>query len=172
MKALSDKAKVEQLTDTLADLLRPSDEENRATELSLWKVWAYHCYRCNYLWFPKDYDYGLDNPILNMTPPTSCARCKSKYWNKIPQRRTKNYDNMLALPRIVALSLKYFLDRFGSPEEFQKVYREFMARNPYIKDNVEFDEAFRKEFDTPDRIIISRNVRDIIDSAVEIRRNN
>ena len=52
------------------------------------------------MWFPKDYevitfegkDEIIDNGILNREPPKSCARCKSKYWNEDPIRKTKYYD--------------------------------------------------------------------------------
>jgi len=56
--------------------------------LGLYAVLAYHCKRCNYLWFPRDYEISEKN-IIEITPPKSCARCKSKYWNKIPQRKIK-----------------------------------------------------------------------------------
>jgi hypothetical protein len=57
-----------------------------AVELGLIPIWAYHCYRCNYTWLPKNFDarcaqYDNDNEELFFRkPPKSCARCKSKYW--------------------------------------------------------------------------------------------
>ena len=57
-------------------------------DLGLYAVLAYHCKRCNYLWFPRDYEISEKN-IIEITPPKSCARCKSKYWNKKPQRKIK-----------------------------------------------------------------------------------
>ena len=68
---------------------------------SIVAAWCYYCKRCNYIWFPKDHSgyqtYSgkneiIDNGILNRDPPKSCARCKSKYWNKDPIRKTKYYD--------------------------------------------------------------------------------
>lgn len=67
---------------------------------SLVVAWCYYCKRCNYIWFPKDHsgyqtfgkDEIVDNGILKKEPPKSCARCKSKYWNKDPIRKTKYYD--------------------------------------------------------------------------------
>jgi len=56
--------------------------------LGLKAVLAYHCIRCQYLWFPRDYDI-VEKNIIQITPPKSCARCKSKYWNKKPQRKIK-----------------------------------------------------------------------------------
>jgi hypothetical protein len=76
---------------------------NKAADLGLWETWAYHCIRCNYLWFPKDFDFRGDDKIFDMEPPKACARCKSKYWNKIPQRETKNSDEMLSLARLRAI---------------------------------------------------------------------
>jgi hypothetical protein len=32
--------------------------ENLAGELGLVNIWAYHCYRCNYTWLPRDFDLG------------------------------------------------------------------------------------------------------------------
>ena len=60
----------------------------------LFITYAYHCNRCNYAWFPKDFDAifssvtsgGLN--LIRQTPPKSCARCKSKYWNSPPKRKT------------------------------------------------------------------------------------
>lgn len=57
-------------------------------ELGLKAVLAYHCRRCQYLWFPRDYEI-VEKNIIEITPPKSCARCKSKYWNKKPQRKIK-----------------------------------------------------------------------------------
>jgi hypothetical protein len=54
--------------------------------LSLEETLAYHCKRCNYLWLPKDYDFEHDD-IMEMKPPKSCARCKSKYWRDERVRR-------------------------------------------------------------------------------------
>ena len=58
-------------------------------ERGLMLVQAYHCIRCNYLWFPRDYDPAYHD-IKNMEPPKACARCKSKYWRRIPYREIKH----------------------------------------------------------------------------------
>ena len=58
-------------------------------KLGLLAVLAYHCMRCNYLWFPKDYDYA-EKLITKIPLPKSCARCKSKYWNIEPRRKIKH----------------------------------------------------------------------------------
>lgn len=58
-------------------------------ERGLMLVHAYHCIRCNYLWFPRDYDPAYHD-IKNMEPPKACARCKSKYWRRIPSREIKH----------------------------------------------------------------------------------
>ena len=78
----------------------------KAGKLGLTNVWAYHCNRCNYVWLPKDFDMAHDRvemekrkmefvadfgeDLFYRKPPKSCARCKSKYWNKSPSRKTKN----------------------------------------------------------------------------------
>jgi hypothetical protein len=77
--------------------------EDRAGELGLINIWAYHCNRCNYTWLPKDFDFDKREPfrkdgkwgvwgqdLFFRKPPKSCARCKSKYW-RLPfmQRKSK-----------------------------------------------------------------------------------
>jgi hypothetical protein len=65
-------------------------------DLGLKAVLAYHCLRCQYLWFPRDYEI-VEKNIIEITPPKSCARCKSKYWNKKPQRKIKySYGGSIA----------------------------------------------------------------------------
>jgi hypothetical protein len=68
------------------DTLTDEDDDK-----GIWLVFAYHCQRCNYLWFPKDYDVLITDDIRTMTPPKACARCKSKYWNRIPAK-IENHD--------------------------------------------------------------------------------
>ena len=80
----------------LVDYLMPSPKKGRYEgmtlpehkALGLKAVLAYHCIRCHYLWFPRDYEI-VEKNIIEITPPKSCARCKSKYWNKKPQRKIK-----------------------------------------------------------------------------------
>ena len=45
--------------------------EDRSGESGLMRVYAYHCSRCNYLWFPKDYDFHLMDreAIFELEPP-------------------------------------------------------------------------------------------------------
>ena len=65
--------------------VRPNEQQSKAEAKGLIKVYAYHCNRCNYLWFPRDYDYSFrSSPILEMDPPKSCARCKSRSWQRLP----------------------------------------------------------------------------------------
>ena len=69
-----------------------NDKTSKADELGLWKVWAYHCVRCNHVWFPRYAKWqhvAKEEIIFNLEPPKSCARCKSKYWNTLPQREIK-----------------------------------------------------------------------------------
>ena len=84
---------ISELTDRLVP---PGPEKGRYEQMTLPEhkalglkaVLAYHCLRCQYLWFPRDYEI-VEKNIIEITPPKSCARCKSKYWNKIPQRKIK-----------------------------------------------------------------------------------
>jgi hypothetical protein len=80
----------------LVDLLSLGPEKGRYERMTLPEhialglkaVLAYYCKRCHYLWFPRDYEI-VEKNIIEITPPKSCARCKSKYWNKKPQRKIK-----------------------------------------------------------------------------------
>jgi hypothetical protein len=94
--------------------------EDRAAERGLTQVWAYHCQRCNYVWLPRDFDlawYGepkahpeatkRGQDLLFREPPKVCARCKSRYWNRFPQRNTFHSNgvdhDMDMAPRLRAL---------------------------------------------------------------------
>lgn len=58
-------------------------------------TYAYHCQRCNYLWFPKDFDAIFSNAtsgglnLIHKSPPKACARCKNRYWNSPYKRKTR-----------------------------------------------------------------------------------
>ena len=90
------KENIDKAVSELIDVLYPSPEKGRYEQMTLPEhkalglkaVLAYHCLRCQYLWFPRDYEIAEKN-IIQITPPKSCARCKSKYWNKKPQRKIK-----------------------------------------------------------------------------------
>ena len=60
----------------------------KAYDLGMVPVYAYYCYRCHLVWLPRYISgyYPLDYKeiLLNSEPPKSCAKCKSKYWQKIP----------------------------------------------------------------------------------------
>jgi hypothetical protein len=83
--------------------------DEKAHKLGLHQMWAYRCMRCNYVWFPRDFDpMSMDgNELVQREPPKSCARCKSKQWNDLHRRYTKTYDNdfidSVGLPRLRAL---------------------------------------------------------------------
>ncbi len=77
--------------------------EDEAAELGLLHTWVYHCGRCNHLWIPRDFELDIKHDIFEREPPKSCARCKSKYWRQMPQRKTKNVDLMLSVARVRAL---------------------------------------------------------------------
>ncbi len=83
--------------------------QNKAEEIGLINVWAYHCYRCNYTWLPRDFDFNwyLQNgktddydwgPDLFYRE----ARCKSRSW-KIPiaLRKRKLHPIFVVLPDMV-----------------------------------------------------------------------
>jgi hypothetical protein len=65
-------------------------------KLGLIQTVAYHCNRCNHLWFPKDFDAILASAtsgglnLIRETAPKACARCKSRYWNSPPKRKTRS----------------------------------------------------------------------------------
>src|SRR5215475_9569414 len=76
---------------------------NKAWEMGLVNVYAYHCFRCNYTWLPKDFDFNWrcgnnkwddwGQDLLYRQPPKSCARCKSRSWNNsIPRRKLRRND--------------------------------------------------------------------------------
>jgi hypothetical protein len=120
-------------------------------------AFAYHCNRCDYLWYPKDLDViGQDKKmkdIFNLPAPKACARCKSEYWNKPRRRKLKPFTNpanpaqtypRVAIPRIKAADrnlkrltaqLKQIIPNFD--EEFQKrmkaKYPEQITPAPVIK---------------------------------------
>lgn len=92
-KALEGKSKKEKLGNEYY-------REEKASELGLINIWAYHCNRCNHVWLPKNFDYdkyesyrkdgrwayhGQD--LFFREPPKSCARCKSKYWKDLFMQR-------------------------------------------------------------------------------------
>ena len=74
----------------LSSLIQGSvlEEENKASRLGLFKVYAYCCMRCNHIWLPRissGYNpFTYNKIVLNSEPPKSCAKCKSKSWLKIP----------------------------------------------------------------------------------------
>src|ERR671912_165546 len=79
--------------------------------------------------------------------------------NELEGVRSGKYDKeMLSF-------LKSSIDRFGSLEEFQKIYKEFKethnANN--TKDIQEINKEFRKEFGIPDRMAIPCNLDNLID---------
>jgi len=46
------------------------------------------------VWFPRFFDPNFDDrefiyQLMTREPPRECARCKSKYWNKEPVRKTQ-----------------------------------------------------------------------------------
>lgn len=69
----------------------------------------YHCYRCNYDWFPEGFDrspkdiintdYG-NVDLFFREPPKSCARCKSKSWNSEYMKRKRKGARLDSYGRI------------------------------------------------------------------------
>jgi len=66
------------------------EKTNKACNLGLWQVYAYYCMRCHHVWFPRwisgYHPESYEKLLFDVEPPKSCAKCKSKYWNRIPQR--------------------------------------------------------------------------------------
>ena len=61
------------------------------------------------------------------------------------------------------ISIKFSDDRFGSLNEFQKVYKEFKLHNADIKNIQELNTKFRKELGIPDRMPLPGDLDDLID---------
>jgi len=81
--------------------------------------------------------------------------------NELDGVRSNKYDKeMLSF-------LKSGIDRFGSLDKFQKVYKKFKAHstgdNNTKKDIQELNKEFRKEFGIPDRMAIPDYLADWID---------
>ena len=86
----------------MIDTSYPEEVEEAAWDLGLERTLAYHCKRCNYLWFPKDFEpvnrrtgnivYVGEN-IFELEPPKACARCKSRYWMKHPVRQSNSVES-------------------------------------------------------------------------------
>jgi hypothetical protein len=102
---LDEKEKARQeYNESIKELVQASQEEDEELEKFRKKIRkrgliiteAYHCQRCNYVWLPKDFsvklisDYTTDDGLMNRTGPKACARCKSKYWNSPPKRKTRH----------------------------------------------------------------------------------
>jgi len=90
----------DKLKELIASLPPISPEEQEAEKLreekGIISAYVYNCLRCHYMWIPRwannvnPLDYN--EKILSSDPPKSCARCKSKYWNKLPQWFLKDDD--------------------------------------------------------------------------------
>lgn len=87
-----EQAKKERINGMILQLSQGGDVEktNKACNLGLWQVYAYHCMRCHHVWFPRwisgYHPESYEKLLFAEEPPKSCAKCKSKYWNRIPQR--------------------------------------------------------------------------------------
>ena len=87
-----EQAKKERINGMILQLSQGADVEktNKACNLGLWQVYAYHCMRCHHIWFPRwisgYHPESYEKLLFDVEPPKSCAKCKSKYWNRIPQR--------------------------------------------------------------------------------------
>jgi hypothetical protein len=78
-KPMSELTKEEQdrLISELTDQLYPSPEKGRYEGMTLPEhialrlkaVLAYHCLRCQYLWFPRDYEI-VEKNIIEIIPPS------------------------------------------------------------------------------------------------------
>lgn len=77
----------------------------KASQLGLIKTLAYNCNRCNYLWFPRDYNPPSDD-IMKMEPPKACARCKSKYWREIRMQDRMETGSLARLRAIQRATLR------------------------------------------------------------------
>ena len=90
--------------------------------LAVVAVWCYRCYRCGHIWLPKDYDVSELNTLAR-EPPKSCARCKSKYWNKF--RRDFENSSLVGKTREDAKDREF--RRNQTPEERVKSDKNFKS---------------------------------------------
>jgi hypothetical protein len=92
---------LEEVEEELSELEKLKKRKEFLKKLGIVITLSYHCKRCNHVWFPKDFDVSFENElvtgedILKVFPPKSCARCKSKYWNLEPKRKTGHTTNRI-----------------------------------------------------------------------------
>ena len=89
-----------------------SRKDENLMDMGIRLAYAYFCYRCEYFWFPKDFDPEVENiedrPLLK-----GCARCKSKYWNQLPITE-RGHDSMGdSIARFRATNRKFGLSEDG-----------------------------------------------------------
>jgi len=84
----------------------PSYEDYQYAHLGIVKTMAYRCFRCWYVWLPRDIEIIKGDELVNIKPPKSCARCKSRLWRTIPERKSKVEPLAASIARVRALLRK------------------------------------------------------------------
>ena len=122
-------------------------------KLGLTQTWAYHCLRCNYLWFPKDFDaftyntaFGGRN-IFFRKSPKSCARCKSKYWKSLPKRKTKHtpdpkkgvYGHDMLTTKRIRAEQREIIRCLAELDKREKFLDDYCKKRNIVLDNINFD---------------------------------
>jgi hypothetical protein len=157
---MSEEISKQDLDKLLAQVATDKDEK-KAMDKSIVAAWCYYCKRCNYIWFSKNHsgyqtfgtkDEIIDEGILDRDPPKSCARCKSKYWNKHPIRKTKYYDtrdedwimNPDLYRKIQTLPVKATLYR-SALKYFEELKNKGVLTNDYQKNGEIFEKWINEE---------------------------
>jgi hypothetical protein len=98
-----------------------NDFLERLRKLGIIVAQVYHCRRCNHIWVPRDYNPVFYSPYFmkdeymleSMKPPKACARCKSRYWNLPPKRKTKRTSLDKSEDRLVDLMILGGMDKLN-----------------------------------------------------------
>jgi hypothetical protein len=72
------------------------------------------------VWFPRGY-----NPVGNILlkkPPKSCARCKSKFWNLDPKRKTKHVVVNEGVLKHDKLTRTQIITMIKNVDKFSKIF--------------------------------------------------
>lgn len=150
----------------------------RLQKLGIVMTYSYHCKRCNHVWFPKEFDAIFESDtitndyIVKYPTPKACARCKSRYWNSPPKRKTqhssmkpiddtqaklrsKDLDKMrffghdMLTTKRLKTRMRLYRGAFAEMIKAEKKYREYY--NKHGIDTTKLD-IFKKALDTCNKV--------------------
>jgi DNA-directed RNA polymerase subunit RPC12/RpoP len=75
-------------------------EEIQLAQLGIVKTLAYRCLRCWYTWIPRDVEITNGEELIKLKPPRVCARCKSRLWRTMPERKSNVQPMMASIARV------------------------------------------------------------------------